>query len=83
MEVVIAKKTYKEINKLSEENSTRIYAFLMKLKTIPPRSKGKALKGKFKTIWRYRVGDFRIFADIQDEILTILVVKISHRSKAY
>lgn len=83
MEVIIAKKAFKEINKLSQENSNRIYEFLMHLKTISPRTKGKKLKGKHETIWRYRVGDFRIFTNIQDDNSAVIVLRISHRSKAY
>ena len=48
-----------------------------------PRVHGKSLTGNKKGIWRYRVGNYRILCDIQDEILTILVLEIGHRSKIY
>jgi len=48
-----------------------------------PRSKGKALVGDKKGLWRYRVGDYRIICDIQDNELVILAVTISHRKNVY
>ena len=48
-----------------------------------PRVKGKALTGDLKGLWRYRVGDYRILADIQDDKIVILILDIGHRSKIY
>lgn len=44
-----------------------------------PRAYGKALIGDKKEIWRYRVGDYRILAMIEDEVLIITVVEARHR----
>lgn len=33
--------------------------------------------------WRYKVGDYRVICDIQDERLVVLVIDIGHRSKVY
>ncbi len=43
-----------------------------------PRSKGKALVSFRSGEWHYRIGDFRLIADIQDEIVTILVIDVGH-----
>lgn len=43
----------------------------------------KALKGELDDLWRYRVGNIRIICDIQDNVLTILVVKMGHRKGVY
>ena len=48
-----------------------------------PRSTGKALAGNLAGLWRYRVGDYRIVCDIEDEVLLILVIDVAHRSKVY
>jgi mRNA interferase RelE/StbE len=49
-----------------------------------PRSHGKALKGsKLGSLWRYRVGDYRIVCDLQNAKLVVLVVGIGHRSDVY
>jgi len=83
MQVLIDKKAVKEINKLDAVMATRIYDYLEKLEDIDPRSKGKALKGELNHLWRYRVGNYRILAEIQDEELIVLVVRVSHRSNVY
>ncbi|BAO84052.1 cytotoxic translational repressor of toxin-antitoxin stability system [Serpentinimonas maccroryi] len=47
-----------------------------------PRSIGKALKGsKLGVFWKYRVGDWRIIASIEDSALRILVVRIGDRKE--
>ena len=48
-----------------------------------PRYKGRALSGNLAGYWRYRVGDYRIIADIQDDIVIILVVDVDKRSDIY
>ena len=48
-----------------------------------PRWQGKALKGSLKGRWRYRVGDWRIIAQIQDEKIVILIVDVAKRNDAY
>ena len=49
-----------------------------------PRSLGEALKGgTLGEFWKYRVGDYRIIASIEDGALRILVVKIGNRREVY
>lgn len=48
-----------------------------------PRAYGKALKGGLNDIWRYRVGDYRILAKIDDNRVIITVVEIGHRKDVY
>lgn len=48
-----------------------------------PRASGRPLKGELGVFWRYRVGDYRLLCEIQDEALTILVALIGHRKEIY
>ena len=49
-----------------------------------PRQLGGPLQGAhFAGLWRYRVGDYRILVDIQDQVVTVLVVGIGHRGEVY
>ena len=48
-----------------------------------PRIHGKGITADKTGQWRYRVGDYRIMAQIQDEKVTILVVNIGHRREIY
>ena len=48
-----------------------------------PRAHGKALTGSLSGLWRYRVGDYRLIAEIKDDRLVILMLEVGHRSKIY
>lgn len=48
-----------------------------------PRIKGKPLKGNLHGIWRYRVGDYRLFTKIEDDIMTIFLFDVGHRKDIY
>jgi mRNA interferase RelE/StbE len=49
-----------------------------------PRTDGVALQGKkYKGLWRYRVGGYRLICQIRDAELVILVLEIGHRSNIY
>ena len=49
-----------------------------------PRHLGEALQGaRLGGLWRYRVGDYRLLVQIQDQIVTVLVVGIGHRGEVY
>ncbi|OJG08952.1 RelE/StbE family addiction module toxin [Enterococcus aquimarinus] len=41
-----------------------------------PRIHGKGLVGIKSGQWRYRIGDYRLIANIDDETITILVLEI-------
>ena len=48
-----------------------------------PRFQGKALKGDFKGKWRYRVGNYRLIAEIKDDQVIILIVDVDKRNDIY
>jgi mRNA interferase RelE/StbE len=48
-----------------------------------PKSFGKAVRHSQKSLWRYRVRDYRIICEIQQERVVVLVVAVGHRSKVY
>ncbi len=76
----------KQLAKLDRQESRRLLTFLRERLAShdDPRSLGKALTGPtLGTFWRYRVGDYRLICDIEDEILRILVVEVGHRRAVY
>jgi mRNA interferase RelE/StbE len=76
----------KELDKLDRPIARRILAFLgERLAPLEdPRSLGEALKGsQLGALWKYRVGDYRIIADIQDGTVCILIVRIGNRREVY
>ena len=48
-----------------------------------PRAHGKGLTANRSSEWRYRVGDYRLPAEIQDGKLVILMLTVGHRSEIY
>ncbi|MFD1030205.1 type II toxin-antitoxin system RelE family toxin [Metaplanococcus flavidus] len=48
-----------------------------------PRTHGKASVANHKGKWRYRVGDYRILALIEDEKIIITIIDVGHRKDIY
>lgn len=85
-EIKIDEAAKKELAKLDRKIAKRITDFLRKRVAVldDPRSLGEALMGsKLGEFWKYRVGDYRIIAHIEDGALRILVVKIGNRREVY
>jgi mRNA interferase RelE/StbE len=70
----------RDLRKLDKQAAIRIQRFLQERveATDDPRTLGGPLSGV--PYWRYRVGNYRVLADIQDSVVTVLVVEIGHRS---
>jgi mRNA interferase RelE/StbE len=75
----------KQIKKLDGAAQKSIVHFLReRLKSSEnPRQWGKPLRGDKRGLWRYRVGDYRLICDIQDEKATVLVLEVAPRKDAY
>ena len=43
----------------------------------------KKLKGDFKEIYRFRIGDYRLFYKISEETVIVFIVDIESRKDAY
>lgn len=48
-----------------------------------PRVTGKGLTANRSGQWRYRIGDYRVLCLLRDEVVTVEVFRIRHRSEAY
>ncbi|MEQ1736816.1 MAG: type II toxin-antitoxin system RelE/ParE family toxin [Rhodoglobus sp.] len=80
--VEITPKALKQIAKLDRVTRLRIEQFLKRtLDRENPRSQGRALVGE--PFWRYRVGDYRILAAIDNDVLLVLIVAAEHRREVY
>jgi len=76
----------KELSKLDRDTARRVLRFLRDrvAKLEDPRSVGEALKGpEVGRFWKYRVGDYRLICTIQNQRVTMLVVRIGHRRDVY
>ena len=75
-----------ELDKLDPQVARRILSFLFDrvAKLDDPRSIGESLKGsKLGAFWKYRVGDYRIVASIEDGALRVLVGRVGNRREVY
>lgn len=76
----------KELRKLGSDNAGRILKFLRQrvLASKHPRVLGEPLHGpESGRFWKYRVGPYRVIAQIEDSALVIFIVRVGHRSKVY
>lgn len=75
----------KEFKKLDRYTQRILKAWIQKnlVGSENPREHGKGLSANLSDLWRYRIGDYRIICDIQDEELVILALTVGHRSEIY
>jgi mRNA interferase RelE/StbE len=79
-------KVEKQFLKLDAPIKQRILRFLDERirNSANPRAVGEALEGsELGEFWKYRVGDYRLVCHIQDQTVTITVVKVGHRGAVY
>lgn len=83
--VIYDKKAKKQVSKLDPFVSKKIKKWVDDnlIDCNDPYRTGKQLCGTLAKYWRYRVGDYRIIAEIDDERIKILIVKIGHRKSTY
>ncbi len=84
--VEISSLAQKNLAQLDQQIARRILSFLYE-RVAPldnPRSIGEALKGsRLGEFWKYRVGDYRVVANIEDGELRILIIRIGNRRDVY
>lgn len=75
----------KALKKMDKHQARLILSWISKHLegTDSPRIHGKGLVGNKSGQWRYRIGDYRLIANIDDETITILVLEIGHRKDVY
>lgn len=75
----------KEFKKLDKYTQRMLKAWIVKnlVNCENPRAHGKGLTANRSGQWRYRIGDYRLICDIQDDRLVILALAIGHRRDIY
>jgi mRNA interferase RelE/StbE len=79
------KSAHKAFAKFNKQFQIKILKYICKyiIGSNDPRMIGKALRGVFGGLWRYRVGDYRLICQIKDNELVVLVVIFGHRKDIY
>jgi len=80
----LSPRALKQLSKLDKPTARRIIDYLREIASgEDPHSQGKELTGNLAGFWRYRVGNYRIIASIEDDELLILAITIDHRARIY
>ena len=84
-EISTTEKFDKALKKLDRQTQRLIKAWIEKnlINCENPRIHGKALTSNRSGQWRYRVGDYRILAEIHDNKLVLILVDVGHRRDIY
>ena len=84
-DLVVSERAAKQLRRLDPVAARRLLKYLHE-SVAPledPRAVGRPLSGRFAGLWRYRVGDYRIIAHIDDDQFVVLALSFDHRSSAY
>lgn len=83
--VEFTERAKKDLKKLDKYTASLILGWVRKnLEGCEnPRLHGKGLVVNRSGQWRYRIGDYRLIVEINDDKITILVLTIGHRRDVY
>lgn len=83
--VVFTSSALKQLKKIDRPAAALIVGWIRKnLEGCSnPRIHGKCLTANRSGQWHYRVGDYRIIAEIKDKEILILVLSVGHRKEVY
>ena len=84
-QVVYSQRAIKELKKLDKYTKRIIKSWIDKnlVDCEDPRVHGKGLTANRSGQWRYRIGDYRLICQIEDEELVILALTVGHRRDVY
>lgn len=83
--VEFTSKAIKSLKKIDKKAQALLLAWIEKnlVTCNNPYLYGKSLVENHMQEWSYRIGDYRIIADIQEDKILILVLDIGHRKNIY
>ena len=75
----------RELKRLDKQVQQNIRNYLRdKIATdLDPYRFGAPLRKNLSGLWKYRVGDYRVICNIQDQEIVVLVLRVGHRKKVY
>lgn len=81
--VQLLKRAEKDLAALPKQDRLRIAARIEELSSNPRPHGAEPLKGELSGHWKFRVGDYRVVYQIQDDVLVVVVVRIGNRREVY
>ena len=80
----ISEAAIKVFNKLDNSIQIQIKEYFKRPELLKnPKVYGEKLRKHLREYWKYRIGNYRVIANIQDDKLVILMVSIGHRKEVY
>lgn len=73
----------KYLSKIPKMFQDRIKRYIDSELSKSPFSAGKRLKGKLSGYWSFRICEYRVIYKIDEQRITILIIKIGHRKDVY
>lgn len=83
---IVATKTFsREFKKIDRYTQILLLKFIKENleNTENPYKKGKPLKSNLSGLWRYRIMNYRLIAEIKDNTCIIKMLKIGYRKEIY
>ena len=73
----------RDLDRLPEAVAAAVLEFLYGALAENPHRVGKPLLGKLSSLHSARRGQYRVIYEVDDEVVTVTVIKIAHRGEAY
>jgi len=80
--VVYHRNIKKDLKKLNAK-TIRLFFEAVKEIILKDPYQGIGLKGKYRGLWKYRIGNYRIIYSIEGNELIVLILRIRHRRNVY
>jgi mRNA interferase RelE/StbE len=77
------KRAVSDLKGIDKKKATELVKKLEKHLKINPLELGKKLTGQFKGFLRYRYGDYRVIYQVYNKDVTVVIIKVGHRSDIY
>lgn len=83
--VEYTKEAAKALKKIDRSTAALILGWVRKnlVGCADPRAHGKSLTANRSGQWRYRIGNYRLLAYIDDRRVVMLMLSVGHRSEVY
>jgi mRNA interferase RelE/StbE len=82
--IELSREAEKSLSKLGADAAKRIAKGLREVAALDsPRQRGEAMVGNHAGHWRYRFGDYRVIARLEDGRMVVLVIAVGHRREVY
>ena len=81
--LVIAASAERGLARLPEKAAAAVVEFVIGALTEAPRAVGHPLRRELAGLWAARRGPYRVVYEIDDEAMTISVLRVDHRADVY